>query len=97
LATKAELMKELWAEHAYFLLLSFGASDEALNNFAAAGSYEVVDPTPEEKNCQSPPSRLPAITKWFTSPNHPTETSTASYIACLGTLLESIDRVSKSR
>ena len=44
------IMKELQGELAYFLLLSFWASDEALKNFAGTDSCDVVDPFPEEKN-----------------------------------------------
>jgi hypothetical protein len=43
------IMKEIQGELAYFLLLSFWASNEVLKNFVGTDSCEVVDPFPEEK------------------------------------------------
>lgn len=46
------IMKELQGELAHFLLLSFWASDDALENFTGVASCEcdVVNPCPEEKS-----------------------------------------------
>ena len=42
------ILKELQGEIVYFLLLSFWASDEALENFAGADYSDVVKLSPEE-------------------------------------------------